>query len=108
MTIAAISHIGLDERGQAMVIGTRTRVSLIVRDSRIGMSPKDIHEAYEDLSLAQIHAALAYYYDHQTEMSEQIRQEDEWVDSLRDEARSTGRAISRAELDHRIAERPAR
>ncbi|MDX1946386.1 MAG: hypothetical protein SFU86_13375 [Pirellulaceae bacterium] len=29
-------------------------------------------EAYPHLSLAQIHAALAYYYDHQQEIDQQI------------------------------------
>jgi len=37
-----------------------------------GSSPEEIHFQYPHLSLAQIHSALAYYYDHQAEFDTEI------------------------------------
>ena len=36
-------------------------------------SPEEIHFQHPNLSLAQIHAALTYYYENQAEMDESIR-----------------------------------
>jgi uncharacterized protein (DUF433 family) len=51
-------HITLNSRGVPCIDGTRHRVIDIVAD----------HEQYPDLSPAQVHAALTYYYDHQDAM----------------------------------------
>jgi hypothetical protein len=37
-----------------------------------GWSPEEMHFQHPNLSLAQIHAALAYYYDHQQELDADI------------------------------------
>ena len=37
--------------------------------------PEEMCCQYPHLSLAQVHAALAYYYDHQEQMDEALRQE---------------------------------
>lgn len=37
---------------------------------------------YPHLSLAQIHAALAYYYDHQTELDAEIQRRRQEVNAL--------------------------
>lgn len=37
-----------------------------------GSSPEEIHSQHPHLSLAQIHAALSYYYDHQHEFDLEI------------------------------------
>ena len=41
-------------------------------------TPERILEAYPDLSLAQVHAALAYYYDHPDEIEETLKAEEGW------------------------------
>lgn len=68
------AHIRLDERGVAWVDDTRTKVIEIASD-RIahGWSPEEIHFQHPHLTLAQIHAALGYYYDHQDDMDAQIQ-----------------------------------
>ena len=66
-----------------------------------GMSPAQIHASYPYLSMAQIHAALAYYYDHQTEMDAQITRENEEVRALR----GASNQPSRAELEERFKQR---
>jgi uncharacterized protein (DUF433 family) len=83
MPTVAIEHIEVDESGNARVAGTRSRVINIVLDTLNGLTPAQIHEAYPPLSLAQIHAALAYYYDHKAQLDAEIEEELCDVDSLR-------------------------
>ena len=73
MITAAINHICLDERGVAYIAGTRIKVRhvAIERQAR-GASVEEIEEAYPHLSLGQIYAALAYYYDHQERVDAEI------------------------------------
>ena len=72
MASALIDHITIDDKGTACVTGTRITVRHIAIETRLGLSPAQIREQYPHLSLAQIHAALAYYYDHQTEIDAEI------------------------------------
>ena len=49
-----------------MVAGTDIKVSQIASEAEHqGMTPDEIVEAHPHLSLSDVHAALAYYYDHQ-------------------------------------------
>jgi uncharacterized protein (DUF433 family) len=62
-------HITLNSRGVPCIDGTRHRVIDIVADHVAhGYSAAQIVEQYPDLTLAQVHAALTYYYDHQDAM----------------------------------------
>ncbi len=54
------------------VAGTRMTVQSIVMDFQAGLSPQDIVTEYPFLSLAQVYAALAYYYANQEAMEEEI------------------------------------
>lgn len=66
-------HIWLDEQGRAWVDDTNTKVLEIVEDVlAYGWSPEEIHLQHLHLSLAQIHAALAYYYDNQAQFDAHI------------------------------------
>jgi hypothetical protein len=47
-----------------------------------GLSPEEIHAEDPDLSLAQSHAALSYYYDHQAEIDTEIERQVREVDAL--------------------------
>ena len=43
-----------------------------------GYTPEQICEAhYNELTLAQVHAALSYYYDHQPEIDAELQQNTE-------------------------------
>jgi len=77
------AHIHLDERGVAWIDDTNIKVVEVVLDKRAyGWSPEEIHAQHSDLSLAQIHAALSYYYDHQHAIDAYIEQQRKWVESL--------------------------
>jgi uncharacterized protein (DUF433 family) len=68
-------HIHLDERGRGWIDDTNVKVIEVVQDKLAGMSPEEIHEGYPHLSLAQIHAALAHYYDHKAEFDAEIERQ---------------------------------
>ena len=54
--------------------GTGIRVSdIAVWHEQMGLSPDEIVADYPGLTLADVHTALAYYYDHIVEIRDQIR-----------------------------------
>jgi uncharacterized protein (DUF433 family) len=84
-----LSHVILDEAGVARVDGTTVKVIEIALDHlAYGWSADAIHEQFTHLSLAQIHAALAYFYDHQARFEAEIgkieREVTQWTRELGD------------------------
>lgn len=74
MASVVSTMIELDEQGVAWLCGTKVKVMEIAVDKLAhGSSPEEIHFQYPHLSLAQIHAALAYYYEHQLELDAEIQ-----------------------------------
>ena len=68
-------HLEINADGVPIISGTTTKVVEIVQDVlAYHWDAEDIHRQYPNLSLAQVHAALTYYYDHQQEMEEEIDQ----------------------------------
>jgi uncharacterized protein (DUF433 family) len=63
--------------GQAVVIGTRIRVSVILACYRRGMTVEEIVEQYPHLRPADVHDALAYAYDHPEEIEADLASDDE-------------------------------
>jgi uncharacterized protein (DUF433 family) len=81
--------IELDEGGVAWISATKTKVVEVALDKvAYGWSPEEIHFQHNYLSLAQIHAALAYYYEHQSEFDAEMKQQAErakrWAESTKD------------------------
>src|ERR1043165_2776393 len=75
MPVSTTTHIQFDDRGVAWIDGTNTKVLEVALDMIAhGWSPEEIHFQHAHLSLAQIHAALAFYYDHQQAMDALIQQ----------------------------------
>jgi hypothetical protein len=60
-----------------------------------GASLEDLLEGYAHipLSRAQIHAALAYYYDHQAEIDRLLADEERLLDQIKDEASALRQSI---------------
>jgi len=74
MTAIFATQIDIDTSGVAWLAGTKVKVVEVVLDKLAhGWSPEEIHFQHPNLSLAQIHAALTYYYENQAEMDESIR-----------------------------------
>lgn len=67
----------------AWIDDTRVKVVEVVVDKLAhGSSPEELHFQYPHLSLAQIHAALAYYYDNQTVLDAEIERRWSEADEL--------------------------
>ncbi len=67
------SHIVLDDQGVAWIDGSNIKVIEVAIDYLANRSSaEEMHRQHPNLSVAQIHAALAYYYDHQSDFDAQI------------------------------------
>ena len=82
ITVEPVSHIGTDAQGRAWIDDTNVKVIEVVKDWLAhGSSPEEMVLQHPNLSLAQVHAALAHYYDHQVEYDRQVARELENWDS---------------------------
>jgi uncharacterized protein (DUF433 family) len=108
MPTLTTAHIRLDERGIAWIDDTNTKVIEVALDMIAhGWSPEEIHFQHAHLSLAQIQAALGYYYDHKDGFDAQVERSLREADRLaaqtgeslphitRAETRSSGVAVAR-------------
>lgn len=83
-TVEKLPHLSLDEQGRPWIDNTNVKVIEVVLDHlAYGWNAEAIQENHPHLSLAQVYAALAWYYDHQAEMDAEIEQQDERIRALR-------------------------
>jgi len=74
--------------GKARLAGRRISVEdIAIWHVKLGKSVDEICTEF-DLSLAEVHAALAYYYDHQAEIDRDIRDGDAFLKALRESSPS--------------------
>ena len=59
-------------------------IEVVLDHLAYGWSADAIHEQHPHLSLAEIHAALAFYYDHTGEFEAQIQRQNDELKTLRD------------------------
>ena len=79
-----VPHIRLDEHDRAWLDDTNIKVIEVVLDHlAYGWNAETIQENHPQLSLAQVYAALAWYYDHQAEMDAEVERQDERIRALR-------------------------
>ena len=64
--------------GRACIDDTRIAVVDIVAMLKQDKSAEQILLAYPSLNLAQIHAAISYYYDNQKEIEAELAEDDGW------------------------------
>ncbi len=68
-------HIRLGSDGVPVIQGTTMKVvELVMAREAHGWSPEELHFQFPHLSMSEIHAALAYYWDHQQAMDDDIRE----------------------------------
>ncbi|HAX80051.1 MAG TPA: hypothetical protein DCY88_30505 [Cyanobacteria bacterium UBA11372] len=61
--------------GKPRIAGHRIKVQdIVIWHERMGMSPDEIVYHYPSINLADVYAALAYYYDHMQEIRQQIEE----------------------------------
>ncbi len=80
---------------KARIAGSRIRVQdVVIWHEKLGMSPDEIVHEYPTITLADIYAALAYYWDHRDAIDARISMED----ALAEEIRRTKLSILEARL----------
>lgn len=96
------NHIEIHESacgGKPCVAGTRIRVwDIHVWHDLRGQSPEEIVALYPQLSVADVHAALAYYLDHRDEIDSQANADQIEVAKLQAEQAPSQFAQLRDEL----------
>lgn len=96
-TAPSLPHIHFDEHGRPWIDDTNVKVIELVLDHlAYGWNAETLQENHPGLSLAQVYAALAWYYDHQSEMDAEIERQSERLNSLRTQ-------VGRSLLERRLA-----
>lgn len=78
----AYPHVSTDSQvmsGRPCITGTRVRVMDVVGAYKAGVPDEELQEYFSSrtLTLSEIHAALAYYYDHQEEIDAAFAEDEE-------------------------------
>jgi uncharacterized protein (DUF433 family) len=85
-TVATHIDVRPNRAGQprAFIEGTRVRVQDIYALAEVqGKTPDEIVQALPHISLAQVHAALSYYFDHREAIVQEMREDTEFVSQFR-------------------------
>ena len=88
MIVAApTSHIRLDKSGVAWIDDTNVKVIEVIGEHLAhGEGAEEIHLQHRHLSLAQLHSAFAYYFDHRDELEAEIERRLREAEALRAKA----------------------
>jgi uncharacterized protein (DUF433 family) len=87
--------------GKPRITGHRITVqNIVIWHEQMGMSPDEIAATYPTITLADVHAALAYYYDHREEIRARMKADEEFVAEMKAKA-------SPSRLQQILAERHA-
>jgi uncharacterized protein (DUF433 family) len=85
--------------GKPHIAGHRIKVQHIaVWHEQLGQSPEEIVATYPTLTLAEVHAALAYYHSHRPEIDADIVADEEFVARL-------GAAAGQSRLHQKLQDR---
>ena len=83
--------------GRPCIAGSGISVHRIVGWYKLGWSPEEISRRIGHISLAQVHAALAYYHANQEVIEAEIAAEEEEADRLEREHRAARAAEAASE-----------
>jgi uncharacterized protein (DUF433 family) len=95
----------VDEAGTIRIGTSRVTLDVVLADYLSGMSPETIVSQLDTLSLADVHAAIAYFLRHRLEVEEYLVRRRAEAEELRQkiEADQPNRANLKAELLARMA-----
>ena len=102
MTGVIPQHIEIVEGAggpKALIAGHRIRVmDIAIWHEKMGMSPEQIVAEFPTISLADVHAALAYYRDHRDEV-------DRFIEAHNADAEELRRIIGEGPLAEKLRQR---
>ena len=86
--------------GKPRIAGHRITVqNVVIWHERMGKTPDEIATEY-NLSLADIYAALAYYFDHRLEIDQSIKESEAFVAALQRKGHSKLQQKLQAQTEH--------
>ena len=87
MTAVITNHIEITPGicgGKPRIAGHRIKVqNIVIWYERMGMSPDEMVYHYPSITLAEVHAALAYYYDHLEEIRKDIEDDEVFAKEMK-------------------------
>ncbi|MGF1460262.1 MAG: DUF433 domain-containing protein [Leptolyngbyaceae cyanobacterium] len=90
LTQTEYPHIGLAPQQVPIIAGTTLKiVELVMAQRAYGWTPEEIQINHRYLSMGQIYAALAYYWDHREALDADIEQRDAYVANLEQQSPSS-------------------
>ncbi len=92
----------VDEDGMVRIAGTRITLDTVIACYQQGDNPEVIVDGFPSLTLADVHAVIAYYLHHQEEVDRYIAQNEHDADEARQIYESKfGKQLTGAELEAR-------
>jgi uncharacterized protein (DUF433 family) len=73
----------VDEHGATRVGNTRVLLEVLIEAYQEGANPETIVRWFDSLRLADVHAVISYYLNHQEEVAEYLRQREALADEVR-------------------------
>ncbi len=80
-------HIVLEDNVPVIAGTTMKVIELVLEKTAYGWSPEELYFQHPDLSLGQIHSALAYYWDHESELQRDLERRLQFVEQARQASR---------------------
>ena len=80
---ADLPPLRLDEGGALRVGNSRMSLDLVVEQYENGMTPEDMVRAYDTLTLADVHAVIAYYLRHHDDVRAYLKRREADAVALR-------------------------
>ncbi len=70
--------------GKARIAGTRIRVmDIVIWYEKHGKTADEVVDMFSSITLADVHAAMAYYYDNRNEIEQDFKREAEIVSEMK-------------------------
>jgi uncharacterized protein (DUF433 family) len=76
-------HIEITSDGHARIRGTGFKVRILAEEYLGGASPEELQDWHPHLTISQIQAGLAYYYDHKQQFDDEIAELNQFVEEFR-------------------------
>jgi uncharacterized protein (DUF433 family) len=88
----------LDHQGVLRIGGTRVTLETVIHAYLEGATPEEIAQRYDALQLADIHATIAYYLRHKSEL-------DQYLESRRDRSQQVRQQVEQRQGVQEIRKR---
>ncbi len=84
MLATAWPFIEIDDQGRPRIKGTRIKVLLLIKQYLAwSWDAEEMQRNYPQLSLAQVHAALGYYYENQAQCDQRMAEGEQFIETTR-------------------------